>query len=384
MYEAIDALLLSCGILSIFTQYMTHFEKILDRYATYNPKERVCKIKPITDKLKNAVYAAEKLGFYFYRSFVSVTDSSRNIKSEYMTIVAPTYRIINNLIKFFRSTVNFEYTTVVVLEKMVETFILYQLLETDFGPLLQCLDYEKINIFPGYVCDHKRALATLIISDKKIIYQPIDFNRQPTQDELVFTSVYGFVNNEVVQNHIFKRSIGVVKFSELSCTMVAKIITFVNSLRPLVITANRLRYYNDCPKLPSITLPNAKINENSEIAFEKMNTTEKKFVRAVIVFVFVYAMPTPLDELRYKIQSIIDKSPKKELLSYIEIIVDLTEEFYAGRLIILESTVQNRYYQQLMRDNCSTLVKIAHQEKEKDIDAEAAADGANIAATDDA
>ena len=50
MYEAIDALLLSCGILPIFTQYMTHFEKILDRHVTHILKERVCQIKPTTDQ----------------------------------------------------------------------------------------------------------------------------------------------------------------------------------------------------------------------------------------------------------------------------------------------------------------------------------------------
>ena len=348
MYEEVDLLLIA--ILALFPTWIAHFNKILDNYETFQKKEMKCPIKPTTNGLKMAVYAAKKLGFDFSRNCLSGTNFTRYCTAVCWTIVSPMYRIVKNLNRFFYSGALFEYTTNVVLQKMIETFILYQLLESPFGKYLRCIeDKEIISILSDPSNEKSRVSGVLTITHKKIIFQHKRYD--PMSEAIVFDSIHAFANDKDIQECIFRKQIGEIEFSEISYQMLEMVREFVNLLSPIVSI-----------KLININIPRLQANlkhrertkktqkENSPFDIIQ-HKSDAKFMRALILY--TYMSDAAFDSIRESISRFIHKMSGTRIFpdDYIDNVVKYAELFYKGEFVINTDIVDNRYFREIKSAN---------------------------------
>jgi len=352
MYEEVDLLLIA--ILALFPTWIAHFNKILDRYETYQKEKMECRVVPTTDKLKMAVYAAEKLGFDFSRDNKSNTLFTRYCRADCWTIVSPSYRIVKNLDKFFYSGALFEDTTNVVLHKMIETFILYQLLESPFGKLLKCVEeYEKISILSGYDDKDPHVLGELSIRHNNIKFQHCDCYKRKTSDVMNFDSIHAFVNDKDIQEYIFGKQIGEINFSEISCQMVEKIREFVDLLSPIVRKTQILQQTGITINMPRLiknlrhTERVKKVQKENSKFYIKQHKSDAKFMRALILY--TYMTNVKFEHIRENVFLFICQMQKTRAFprGYINDIVDYAELFYQGKFVINANIRENRYFREI-------------------------------------
>ena len=251
----------------------------------------------------------------------------------------------------------FEYTTQVVLDKMVESFILYQLLETSFGKLLRCSGGEIISIFSGYDDKNSHALGTLEISKRRTIFQRIDIYNRPISGTIIFNSMYEFVNDKDIQEYISEKSIGELKFSEISDQMIKKVREFVVLLSPIVCDATVVRLADTHIPTPRITVVLKHHERIKKIQLDnspfdiKQRKSDAKFMRALILYTYMSSIE--FDDLRSTISCFICEMSKTKKFpeGYIDNVVRFAELFYQGKFIINTCIVKNRYFRKIKSAN---------------------------------